>query len=187
MNQGAEPSPAGPLNVAARDLFYLNARQIRLGETCTGSKCSSCWTLIEGRSLVRLPPSGPLSIGRRLARPSHFGTALVSLQDPLLPQAHVLFDVERQYVRVPPGHCMGAYARPVEARPDASSGRLHPLWPAVDNALLAKSGRSWNGLGLGSRVVGRIQSRVENLQPTASAWSPQAGTTRRSRARVAAT
>jgi hypothetical protein len=61
---------------------------------------------------------------------------------------------------------MVAYARPVQARPDTSSGGLHPLRPAVDDAFVAEMGRSWDGLRLGSGIVGRINGWVEDLQPT---------------------
>jgi hypothetical protein len=61
---------------------------------------------------------------------------------------------------------MAAHARAVQARPYASSGRLHPLRPSVDNAVLAETGRSWNGFGLAFRFVGWIEGGIEDLGPT---------------------
>ena len=135
----------------------MNTRQIGLAEARTGSKRGGCLDFNGGLARLRDCRGTallPLVVG--LLAASDLGAALVSLEDPLLPHADVLFDVERQYVRVPPRHRMGAYARPVEARPDASAVGGHPLRTPVDNALLAEAGRPWNGFGLAFRFVGRI-------------------------------
>src|SRR6516162_3381396 len=106
----------------------------------------------------------PLFVG--LLAAGHLGAAFVGLKDSLLPDSEVFFSLERQYVRVPPGHRMGADARPVEARSDAVAVGGYPLRTPVDNALCAEAGRSCNSFGLAFRVVWRVQCRIEDLQPT---------------------
>jgi hypothetical protein len=105
----------------------------------------------------------PLVVG--LLATSDLAAALIGFEDPLLPHADVLFDVKCQCVRIPPGHRVGACARLLQARADASTVRGHPLRTAVDHALLSEDWRSWNGFGLAHRVVGRTQRWIEDLQP----------------------
>ena len=150
MNQRAEPTSAWSLDIGTRDLLYLNTRQIGLAEARTGSKRGGCLDFDSGLARLRDCRGTallPLIVG--LLATSDLGAALVGLQDPLLPHADVLFDVKCQYVRIPPGHRVGAYARLVQARPDASAGWGHPLRTPVDNALLSEAWRSRNRFGLG--------------------------------------
>ena len=116
---------------------------------CAGDRCG--------------PRPFPLGVGFLAA--SLLGAALVSLEDPLLADTDVLFDLKRQYIRVPPGYRMSTYLRPVEARPYASAVRANSLRTTVDNALLAEAGRSWDRLGLSISLVGRVERRIEDLQP----------------------
>ena len=167
MNQRAEPSAAWTLNVGARNRFYLNAPQIGLAETRGGSKRSSCLNL--NRGAARL--SGccgtalfPLVVGLLATR--HLGAGLVGLQES---SAAGRRSVLRPRASIPPGHLVGAYERPVEARSDAIALGGHPLRTPVDNALCAEAGRSWNRFRLAFRVVGGVQRRIGDLQP-AGKW-----------------
>src|SRR5262249_1824675 len=86
---------------------------------------------------------------------SHLSATLIGLEDPLLSYPNILFCLEHQYVRVPPGDHLCAHLRLVQARPDTSADRHHPLRPPIDDAIVAEAGRPWYGFALAFRVVGR--------------------------------
>src|SRR5215831_5048289 len=95
MDEGAKAASAGALSVRASNLFELNARQSRVGEICAGSQCGDCLNFDRGAArFFNRCQAALFPLGVSLFALSHFGTTLVCLQDPLLPQANILFDVE---------------------------------------------------------------------------------------------
>src|SRR5260370_30721482 len=113
----------------------------------------------EGLSACGLP------LGVHLFASQRSRAAGISLQDVLLAQRRLLFDIEPEDSGIPPYDGRPASTRPVEARSNRSSWRRNAIAAAVQDAVVAEDRTPGRGTSYALGVLRRIKDWLEYVEP----------------------